>query len=86
MDDSFDADAFQKRCEEADAKRANAGKPKGGATADNQRSEKEEKEQRTQAGMLIKLANRSGLSLFRTPDGDGYGIRLNAMAKSHGAP
>jgi AAA domain len=38
MADSFDADAFRKRCEEADAKRANAGKRKG-ATADNQRSE-----------------------------------------------
>ena len=29
MDDSFDSDAFQKLCEEADAKRANARKPKG---------------------------------------------------------
>ena len=59
-------DAFQKLCEEAGAKRANARKPKGGATADNQRSEKEEKEQRTQAGILIKLAKRSGLSLPHT--------------------
>jgi hypothetical protein len=38
MDDSFDADAFQKRCEEADAKRANARKSKDGATADNHNS------------------------------------------------
>jgi len=42
------------------------------ASADNHRSEKEEKEQRTQAGILIKLAKRFGLSLFRTPDADGY--------------
>jgi hypothetical protein len=38
MDDSHDSDAFQKLCDEADAKRANARKSKDGATADNHNS------------------------------------------------
>ena len=39
---------------------------------DNSSSEKEEKEHKTQAEILIALAKKSGASLFRTPDGDGY--------------
>jgi putative DNA primase/helicase len=38
MDCSFDATAFQKLCEEADAKRGNRRKPKDGATVDNHSS------------------------------------------------
>ena len=38
MDDSYDSDAFQKLCDEADAKRANARKSKDGATAENHNS------------------------------------------------
>src|SRR5262245_35928749 len=44
----------------------------GAATADSQTSGTEDKEHKTQAEVLIALAKKSGASLFRTPDGDGY--------------
>src|SRR5262245_42037589 len=44
------------------------------ASADNHSSgdKKETKERKPQAETLIALAKEKGVSLFRTPDGDGY--------------
>ena len=62
-DDLYELSTFQEACAKADAE---------AAAADNQNSGTAEREHKMQAEVLIALAKKSGASLFRAPDGDGY--------------